>query len=128
MRIHRAGDAFRLHSREHRSENLVAGSSRTDFLQREVLHRVRVRERLLETGRRVGLAGLQDVGEMLRVGIEARHRDADVAMQYVAGLNDRIVTELFGGHAFALHADAWLEPRAQSLIVRALAPPPDEIA
>ena len=43
-------------------------------------------------------------------------------------LDDRIRAELLGGRALPLDLDARLEPGAQSLIVRALAPPPHQIA
>src|SRR5437899_2183082 len=44
MRVHRAGDALRLHARQHGSENLVAGAARADFFHGNVLHCVRVGE------------------------------------------------------------------------------------
>src|SRR6266516_3608703 len=59
MRVHRAGDAFRLHARQHRSENLVAGAARADFFHGNVLHRVRVGERLLEPRGGIALARTQ---------------------------------------------------------------------
>ena len=55
---------------------------------------------------------------MLRVGAQPGHGDADVAVQYVAGLDDRVVAEVARGHALALHFDARLEPCAQALVVR----------
>jgi hypothetical protein len=76
---------------------------------------------------RVGLAREQDVGVVLGVGVEPRDGDPDVAVEQIAALDDRIVAELFGRHAFALHFDARLEPRPQSLIVDPLPPPPHQI-
>ena len=43
--------------------------------------------------RGVGFAGLEDVGEVLRVRVQARHRDADVAVQHIARQDDRIGAE-----------------------------------
>ena len=83
---------------------------------------------LAQSRRRVGLAGQQHVGVVLRVGVQPRHGDADVAVQHVAALDDRIVAELRGGRALALHLDARLEPRAEPQVVDALPPPPHEIA
>ena len=54
----------------------------------------------------------QHVGEVLRVGIEPGDGDADVAVQHVARLDDRIVAELLGGRVLSLHVDARLKPGA----------------
>jgi hypothetical protein len=40
---------------------------------------------------------------MLRIGVETHGRDAHVAVQDVAALDDGIVAELLGGHAAPLH-------------------------
>ena len=55
---------------------------------------------------------------MLRVGVEPRDGDADVAVQHVAPLDDRIVAELLGVDALPLHLDARLEPGAEAQVVR----------
>ena len=78
--------------------------------QDDVLQRVGVGERALQAGGRVGLARPQHVGVVLRVGVQPRDGDADVAVQHVAALDDRIVAELLGGRALALDLDARLEP------------------
>ena len=119
---------LRLHPRQHRAENLVAGAAGPRFLHRDVLHRVGVGERALEAGGRVGFAGAQDVGVVLRVGVQARDRDADVAVEDVARLDDRIVAELVALHALPLHRHARLEPGAESLVVDPLPPPPHQVA
>ena len=72
--------------------------------------------------------GQQHVGVVLRVGVEPRDGDADVAVQHVARQDDRVLAELFALLAFPLDLDARLEPGAESLIVGALPPPPHQIA
>ena len=77
---------------------------------------------------RVGLARQQHVGVVLRVGVQPGHGDADVAVQQVAALDDRIVAELLRGRALALDCDARLEPGVEAEVVDALPPPPHQIA
>src|SRR5260370_35335182 len=65
---------------------------------------------------------------MLRIGVQTCDRAADVAVQHIASLNERIVADLLRRRALSLDVHTRLEPRAESLIVGALTPPPDEIA
>ena len=66
---------------------------------------------------RVGLARRAARRHVLRVGVEARDGDADVAVQHVAALDDRIVAELRRGRSLALHSTlGWNQvPRPRSL-------------
>jgi len=68
-------------------KDVVARSSRANLLHGHVLHRVGVGECPPESGGRVRFARLEDVSQVLRIGIEPCDGDADVAMQHVARLD-----------------------------------------
>ena len=129
MGVDGAVDALALHARACGGEDLVAGSAGADLVHHDVLQRVRIGERAACSPAGASrLTRLEHVGVVLGIGVEARHRDADVAVQQIAALDDRIVAELLGGRALPLHFDARLEPRSEPEIVDPLSPPPDEVA
>jgi hypothetical protein len=66
-----------------------AGSSGARGAKREcVLHGVHIFHGLLESCGRLHFTGLQDVGHLLPVGVEAHVGDAEVEMDHVARLKD----------------------------------------
>ena len=73
--------------------DLVTGSAGPRFLDHNVLELVRIRERLPETLGRLGLPFAKHVSVVLRVGIESRGGDADVAPEDIARLDHGILAE-----------------------------------
>ena len=65
-----------------------------------------MRERELYSGGRVAFHPAEHVGVVLCIGVEPRDRDADVAVEQISSLNDRIVAELLGGRSLPLDVDA----------------------
>ena len=65
---------------------------------------------------------------MLGIGREPERHNADIAMQQIAPLNNRIVPELGRTYPSALHIHTRLEPGAEPEIIHLLTPPPDHVA
>jgi len=72
VRVDRAVDPLLLHPRTRGGEDLVARAARPQLLHDDVLERVGDGERAHEARRGVRLAGQEQIGEVLRVGVEAR--------------------------------------------------------
>ena len=61
--------------------------------------------------------GAKHVSVVLRVGVESRDGDADVAVEEIAWLDYWILAELRVARALALHFDARLEPGSEAEVV-----------
>src|SRR5262249_3017568 len=88
MRVFRAIDLFFPHGMQDVSQYFVAGASRMHTLQSKILKSIRILQSLLDPGGDIRLAFAEHITHVLRIGIQAKSRDAEVCVQNIAAFND----------------------------------------
>ena len=104
----------------------IAGQASLEAVQQRVLHPVGRSQPGAEAYRGLGLARLEDIGEMLRVSVETQVGDAEIGPQQIAGFDHRIAPKHTVG-TLALDAHRRVEPWRQALRGERFAIPPFDI-